>query len=352
LDASYRIGLSIVFAAFALALGVALTPGMRRAPEGTVAEDLGARPHPLGAFRFTERSGRTVTDADLADRVWIASFIFTRCPSSCPRISAVMKGFQARMAREGIQLVSLSVDPDHDTPEVLAKYARGLGSDPDHWWFLTAPKDEIYRFIRERFKLGVEGTTAEDQAAGAESVAHSSKLALVDRGNRVVGYFDSTDPPAVRRLLRQAEHLRPTILGRLPTLNAALNASCAACILIGWRLIRARRIAAHATCMVIGVMLSVAFLASYLYYHWHVLSVPFRGAGPIRVVYFTVLLSHTVLAVAVVPLVIQTLRHAIHRRWVQHLRIARITFPIWLYVSITGVLVYLMLYQMPLPQSS
>jgi uncharacterized membrane protein YozB (DUF420 family) len=93
------------------------------------------------------------------------------------------------------------------------------------------------------------------------------------------------------------------------------------------------------------------FLASYLVYHYHVGSVPFRGVGLTRVVYFTILMSHTVLAISLVPLVGITLYRALRRRFVAHARLARVTFPIWVYVSVTGVIIYLMLYQMHVPNS-
>jgi uncharacterized membrane protein YozB (DUF420 family) len=97
---------------------------------------------------------------------------------------------------------------------------------------------------------------------------------------------------------------------------------------------------------------SAVFLTCYLIYHFQVGSVPFRGVGPIRVVYFTILLSHTVLAIVTVPLVALTLTRALRRRFDRHARIARLTFPIWLYVAITGVVIYGMLYQLPVAVSS
>src|SRR5262249_55864169 len=104
-------------------------PGLARA-----AQDLGDQSMELGRFRFLERSARTVTQDDLADRVWIASFIFPRGPLSCPRISSVMKGLQEKLAGTSVLLVSLSVDPEHDTPPVLAEYASRFGADPERWW--------------------------------------------------------------------------------------------------------------------------------------------------------------------------------------------------------------------------
>lgn len=131
---------------------------------------------------------------------------------------------------------------------------------------------------------------------------------------------------------------------QLPALNATLNGSCALFLIMGYRFIRTGRIAAHRVCMLIAVSASVLFLSSYLVYHAQVGSVPYQGQGWMRIVYFTVLLSHTVLATAIVPLVGITLVRALRGRFERHAAIARITLPIWIYVSITGVIVYLMLY--------
>ena len=129
-----------------------------------------------------------------------------------------------------------------------------------------------------------------------------------------------------------------------PTVNASLNAASALCLMAGWGCIRAGRAAAHAACMVTAGLISCAFLISYVWYHAHVGSVQFTGTGWIRPVYFAVLISHTALAVAIVPLVIRTLWLAAHRRFDAHRAIARWTLPLWLYVSVTGVVVYGMLY--------
>ncbi|MGE0453877.1 MAG: DUF420 domain-containing protein [Vicinamibacteria bacterium] len=132
----------------------------------------------------------------------------------------------------------------------------------------------------------------------------------------------------------------------LPGLNAALNATSALLLLVGWRLIRAGRREAHRRVMLAALACSVLFLTSYLVYHFQVGSVPFRRPGPIRTVYFAVLLSHTVLAVAIVPLVLATLARALGGRFPEHRRIARLTLPLWAYVSVTGVVVYWMLYRL------
>lgn len=131
----------------------------------------------------------------------------------------------------------------------------------------------------------------------------------------------------------------------LPTLNAALNATSALLLTAGYLLIRTGRREAHRAVMLAAVACSALFLTSYLVYHYHVGSVRFRGQGTLRAVYLSILASHTVLAVAIVPLVLITLTRALRGRYDRHRRIARITLPLWAYVSVTGVVVYWMLYR-------
>lgn len=129
-----------------------------------------------------------------------------------------------------------------------------------------------------------------------------------------------------------------------PVINASLNSASTVLLLVGRWFISQRRIAAHRATMITAVITSTLFLISYLYYHAHVGSVRFQGTGWARPVYFTILISHVVLAAAIVPLVIITLARALRERFDRHRAIARWAFPLWLYVSITGVLVYFMLY--------
>jgi uncharacterized membrane protein YozB (DUF420 family) len=133
---------------------------------------------------------------------------------------------------------------------------------------------------------------------------------------------------------------------QLPHLNAALNSLSAVSLVLGFLFIKDRNIRAHRAAMLAAVASSTLFLISYLVYHYQVGSVPFKGQGWIRVVYFTILLTHTVLAAAIVPLVLVTLIRALRERFDAHRRIARWTLPIWLYVSVTGVAVYWMLYRL------
>ena len=132
----------------------------------------------------------------------------------------------------------------------------------------------------------------------------------------------------------------------LPALNAGLNATSAVLLLIGWLLIRSGRREAHRRVMLAAVASSAAFLVSYLAYHAQVGSVRFQGQGPIRTAYFAILITHTVLAAAIVPLVLITLNHGLRERFDRHRRIARVTLPLWAYVSVTGVVIYWMLYRL------
>jgi len=131
-----------------------------------------------------------------------------------------------------------------------------------------------------------------------------------------------------------------------PAINATLNATSAILLITGRTLIARGRVAAHRAVMITAFVASTLFLISYLYYHAHVGSVHFRGAGWSRPVYFTILTSHTILAIVIVPMILITLSRGLKQRYPQHRSIARWTFPLWLYVSVTGVVIYTMLYHL------
>ena len=135
-------------------------------------------------------------------------------------------------------------------------------------------------------------------------------------------------------------------LSVLPTLNATLNALSTVLLASGYFFIRRRQISAHKFCMISALVSSSLFLISYLTYHLQIGSKPFSGQGPIRTVYFSILISHTILAATIVPLVILTVRRAWRGNFERHAHIARRTLPLWLYVSFTGVVVYWMLYRL------
>ena len=130
-----------------------------------------------------------------------------------------------------------------------------------------------------------------------------------------------------------------------PVINASLNGTSAVLLVAAHSFIKRGQMAAHRALMLAAVATSSLFLISYLYYHWHVGSVRFQGHGLSRPVYFTILISHTILAATIVPLVVITLSRALRERFDAHRAIARWTYPLWLYVSVTGVVIYFMLYR-------
>jgi putative membrane protein len=131
----------------------------------------------------------------------------------------------------------------------------------------------------------------------------------------------------------------------LPGVNAALNASSGLLVIAGYVAIRGGRIGLHKTCMLTALGVSTAFLGTYLYYHYHHGSTPFAGPSDVRPIYYTILISHILLAIVVVPMALTTAYLGLRDRLQKHVRLARWTLPIWLYVSVTGVVVYWMLYQ-------
>ena len=137
-----------------------------------------------------------------------------------------------------------------------------------------------------------------------------------------------------------------TNISDLPTVNATLNAISTVLLTLGFLMIQRRKIVAHRNCMIAAFVVSGLFLTSYLIYHYHAGSTPFEKGGWIRSVYFAVLIPHIILAASILPLALITLYFALRKRYAKHRRIARWTLPIWLYVSVTGIVVYWMLYHL------
>lgn len=156
-------------------------------------------------FSLTERSGAIVRDADLRGQVWIANFIFTRCAGVCPLMTRKMKWIQDRPeGSPNIRLVSFSVDPEHDTPQVLAEYAKKFSADPEQWLFLTGDKEKIYALSEQHFLLGVGPIPPEERQALDQRVRHSSRFVLVDPKLRIRGYYDSEAEGNLEDLVRDA----------------------------------------------------------------------------------------------------------------------------------------------------
>jgi protein SCO1/2/putative membrane protein len=349
-------------------------------------------------FSLTECHGQTVTKADLLGKPWVACFIFTRCagPMFCPRVSEQMQILQKRLHDLDVRLVTITVDPEHDTPEVLAEYAARYKADPKRWWFLTGDKEVIYRLIRRSFRMIVDDDT--ERIPGFE-VVHSTEIMYVDAAGVVRGRYNAQNDVAMAKLRRtllgksdpldaavikegeanerrQAELQRqaeeaaerklkdeeaaeaqarvPEWVLRLPAINASLNGLATVLLFAGWVLIKLHKPAAHKAAMLTAFAVSMAFLACYLVYHQQLRqwtgsgSHRFEGQGLIRPVYFTILISHVLLAAAVPVLALITIYRGLKGDWERHKRLARVTFPIWLYVSVTGVIIYFILYHWPI----
>jgi protein SCO1/2 len=180
----------------ALLLGVMASTACRRADPLPV---LGTLP----PFSLTERSGRAVTADDLRGQVWVAAFVFTRCPDVCPALTARMAGLRAPLATVpgNVRLVSLSVDPLHDTPPVLRDYADRHGAGPD-WWFLTGPRDAVVALLRDGFRVAFA-----DDGPPSAPITHSDRFVLVDRRLQVRGYYHGNDSTELDRLVADARRL-------------------------------------------------------------------------------------------------------------------------------------------------
>lgn len=158
----------------------------------------------LREFTLTEASGKAAGLADLRGQVWIAGFILTRCSGQCPIITHNMLLLQKRLpAREDVRLVSISVDPEFDTPAVLENYAKNNGMDRSRWWLLTGARPAMEAVVRDMFKLTVDPTSGTEE----EPVTHSAKLVLVDRVGQIRGYYDGNDVATMEKLARDARRL-------------------------------------------------------------------------------------------------------------------------------------------------
>jgi protein SCO1 len=152
------------------------------------------------SFQLVDQNGQPFGSHQLLGKVWIADFVYTSCPGPCPMISSRMSETQKPLRDSDVELVSFSVDPEHDTPAVLRGYAAKLNANQDRWKFLTGDKDTVYRLVRDGFKLAaVDG--------GATGPIHSTRVVLVDRRGTIRGYYDATDGDAITRLLADVHHL-------------------------------------------------------------------------------------------------------------------------------------------------
>ena len=321
-------------------------------------------------FRLTNQDAQVVTNEDLRGKTWVVDFIFTRCPGPCPVMTSKMVALSKAVGRPDVRFVSISVDPAYDTPAVLKKYAEVRGATDPRFIFLTGERKTIYDLAERGFKLVAQ----EDEPRA--TILHDERFLLVDGGGSVRGIYYSKDDASMAKLTGDVATVastppvavgsdlgaagdgpfattapaltqRDVMIAQFPKLNASLNATAGIFLCFGMMMIKARKVKAHAVCMIAAVVASTAFLACYLTYHYlnggKVTRFP---ASPWRSVYLAILISHTILAVVILPLIAMTLVRAWRRQWEAHRRIASPTFWLWLYVSVTGVVVYWMLYHL------
>ncbi len=289
-------------------------------------DDAGYRPlHqlPVGDFTLTERSGKSVARDDLQGKVWVAHFFYSQCSGPCNKTLPAMRDLQRRFAgRPDVMLVSISVDPSNDSPELLQRYADAQGADPTQWLFLTGSEADVHAVIQRCFfhtalrKPGVH--------PASDAFAHDAFLLVIDRDGTIDGRVDGERPDAADIVAR---HVRAVAERKyaLPAINAVLNGLCAVLLVAGYLAIRRRRERIHITCMLLALAVSAVFLSSYLYFHFAVQDgrpTAFRGEGWIRPVYFTILLTHTVLAVVVAPMALYVAYQGWRDRRMRHARVA------------------------------
>jgi len=154
-------------------------------------------------FNLTERSGKNITNRDLAGKIWVADFVYTTCPGPCPLITANFAKIQAATANDPhVQLVTFTVDPQTDTPPVLSAYADKYGADPNRWWFLTGPEKPLYDLIQNGFYQSVEDNRGKPPADGQFQVTHSTSFVLVDSDGYLRGWYDGAGPEGRNDLLK------------------------------------------------------------------------------------------------------------------------------------------------------
>lgn len=314
------------------------------------------------SFSFTERSGKAVSLDDLLGAPWIAIPFYARCMGPCPSMTGDLRA-QVYPLLEGsdVRMVSFSVDPAFDTPLVLNEWAARFTVTDDQWLFLTGDNEVMGDFVREGLKVALARSDDPNLEPGL-AITHATRLPVIDGEGRIAGWYECAGDDFSREELTANMALmaeRALALSSssgpqgspsvLPAVNAILNGLAGILLVLGLIAIKNGHKERHATLMRSAFLVSAAFLASYIYYHTAVLPLqggptPFNGTGAIKVAYLVMLGTHVLLAAINLPMVLRTLLLAHREDWDRHRWWARITFPIWLYVSVTGVLVYFVLY--------
>lgn len=344
-------------------------------------------PKEVADFTLVDQTGKKFTNKDLLGAPWIVNFVFAQCSYQCPLTSRTMMEFNKTVEDVDLKMVTITVNPEEDTVDIMRKYAEIWGADPQRWIFATGEPEDVWNLIRKGFKVTAWENVGTAREPGME-FAHDNNIIHVSAEGEILGRYNSTDSKemAVLRTVLQGkretpEEFRPAVIDakaaqektvrdyvkslpkdpleklpewarRLPATNAMLNGLATLLLLLGYSAIKAKMPGLHKKMMLYAFGVSCAFLASYLTYHYalhHYAGVrgkPFEHTGPVRTVYFTILISHVILAAVVPVLAIATIVKGLRENWDSHKRWARFTFPIWLYVSITGVIIYWMLYKL------
>ncbi|MEM1448001.1 MAG: DUF420 domain-containing protein [Planctomycetota bacterium] len=354
-------------------------PGLaQEISEGTPVPDSDSRFYTVPDFEFTDRSGETVTLDALRGQPWIGVPFFVRCTGPCPSITRdIAERLMPLLEGTPIRVVSFSLDPTIDTPEKLDEYVELFDADDERWLFVRSDsEEEMHRFLNEGLKVPVQRDPgAEDPGL---AIVHGTRMPVVDAEGTIAGWYELRDPsldrPATGEIGLPIDEAEPILAGqyaliaararalaglewtwplpgpsRIPLVNASLNATAFVLLIAGYLAIRRDRRKAHELLMKSAFVVSAAFLGFYLYYHFVVLPISggptkYNGVGAAKVAYLLMLLTHVVLAIVNLPMVLRVLWLAHKEDWERHRRLARWTFPIWVYVSLTGVLVYLVLY--------
>lgn len=344
-------------------------------------------PQEVADFTLLDQTGKEFTNKDLLGQPWIVNFVFAQCTIQCPQTCRTIKDFNDTVEDVDLRIVTITVNPEDDTVDIMRNYAEIWEAEPERWIFATGDPDKVWRLIREGFKVTAWENVGTARQPGME-FAHDNNIIHVDANGKILGRYNSTDPKemaVLRSVLKgkietpdefkpvvieakaeQAKTVKeyllsqpadpleklPTWAKRLPATNAMLNALATMLLLMGYTAIKAKMPGLHKKMMLYAFGISCVFLISYLCYHFalhHYADVrgkPFEKTGTIKTVYYSILISHVVLAALVPVLAIVTIVKGLKQNWDSHRRWAKVTFPIWLYVSVTGVIIYWMLYKL------
>ncbi|WP_437202657.1 DUF420 domain-containing protein [Planctomicrobium sp. SH664] len=344
-------------------------------------------PETVGEFTLVDQNGQPVTRESMLGKPWIANFIFSRCIMQCPQTCRRMMELNEELKGTDVRFFTLTVDPENDTPEVMKEYADIWKADGDRWKFVTGTPENVWDLIRKGLKVQAWEEVGSARKPGME-FAHNNHLVHVGADGKILGRYNSgveSELTTLKRVLKgqietplkyrpatldslaALEKLResapaaepadpldklPQWARRLPEVNAFLNGVATLLLLAGFVGIKAGNTRLHKQLMLAAFGVSMAFLASYLLYHYSlnayagIRGKPYSGPASLKSTYFGILWTHVVLAAAVPFLTIVTIRNGLQARWESHRRWAKVTFPIWLYVSVTGVMIYWMLYRL------